>query len=146
MTVPVAAVPREAAVPMIFVNLPVEDVRRSTEFFTTLGLAVDDLAEDGGSACVVVAPEVVVLLLQRERFAELAPGPVASPGDPREVVLSLSASSRQEADDMASRAETAGGTRGAPPQDDGSVYRRSFLDPDGHAWGVLWMAPRPRGS
>lgn len=126
---------------VVFVNLPVEDVGRSVDFFTTLGLPVDPLPEDGASATLVVGAEVVVLLLQRERFAALAPGPVASPGDPREVVVCLPASSREGVDDLVARAETAGGARPEPVQDDGSVYRRTFLDPDGHAWGVLWMEP-----
>lgn len=138
---PVAAAPPEAAVAMIFVNLPVEDVARSAAFFTTLGLAVDDLPGDDRSASVVVGDDAAVLLLDRARFAELGPGPVAAPGDPREVVVCLSASSRAEVDDVAARAETAGATCPAPAQDDGSVYRRTFLDPDGHAWGVLWMDP-----
>lgn len=131
---------------MLFVNLPVRDVRRSTDFFTTLGLTVDPLAGDDRSASVVVGQDAVVLLLERERFAELGPGPVSSPDDPREVVLCLSTSSREEVDDMAARAETAGGTGSAPSQDDGSVYRRSFLDLDGHAWGVLWMDPDAPGA
>jgi len=127
---------------MIFVNLPVDDVQRSADFFARIGLAVDELPGDAASASVVVGQEAVVLLLERGRFSALAPGPVASPGDPREVVLCLSASSREEVDDVAARAETGGGACRTPAQDDGSVYRRTFLDPDGHAWGILWMDPQ----
>ncbi|WP_366146625.1 VOC family protein [uncultured Pseudokineococcus sp.] len=126
---------------MIFVNLPVDDVQRSADFFSRLGLDVDDLPGDDRSASVVVGRDAAVLLLERGRFAQLGPGPVAAAGDPREVVLCLSASSREEVDDIAARAETEGGACRTPAQDDGSVYRRTFLDPDGHAWGVLWMDP-----
>ena len=41
---------------------------------------------------------------------------------------------------MVAKAEAAGGTIDVgPKQDYGFMYGRSFEDPDGHIWEVMWM-------
>jgi predicted lactoylglutathione lyase len=46
--------------------------------------------------------------------------------------------------DAALIADAALGNGGGPvsdPQDHGFMYGRSFADPDGHIWEVMWMDP-----
>ena len=38
----------------IFVNLPVQDLARSTEFFTRLGFCVDERFTNDNSRCLVI--------------------------------------------------------------------------------------------
>ena len=56
------------------------------------------------------------------------------------MLICLSADSRDAVDAMVESAEGAGG-RGDPgqKQDYGFMYGRSFEDPDGHHWEVMWM-------
>ena len=47
---------------------------------------------------------------------------------------------RNTTDSRGGKAATAGGNADpAPKQDFGFMYGRSFEDPDGHIWEVMWM-------
>ena len=57
-----------------------------------------------------------------------------------EVLICISADSRAAVDDMVGKAQGAGGVVDpGPKQDYGFMYGRSFEDPDGHIWEVMWM-------
>jgi predicted lactoylglutathione lyase len=51
----------------------------------------------------------------------------------------LSEASRADVDVTTEKALAAGGTEPNPQQDHGFMYGRSFEDPDGHHWEVMWM-------
>jgi catechol 2,3-dioxygenase-like lactoylglutathione lyase family enzyme len=44
----------------IFVNLPVKDLARSTEFFTKLGFSVDESYTDKNAGCLVISDNIYV--------------------------------------------------------------------------------------
>ena len=46
-----------------------------------------------------------------------------------------------EVDAVAEAGLAAGGTEAGPAQDHGFMYGRSFDDPDGHGWEIMWMDP-----
>jgi predicted lactoylglutathione lyase len=52
-----------------------------------------------------------------------------------------SADARAEADAFAAAALAAGASPANEPMDHGFMYGRSFNDPDGHLWEVVWMSP-----
>jgi len=57
-----------------------------------------------------------------------------------EVLICVSADSRDAVDDVVGKAGAAGGRADpSPKQDYGFMYGRSFEDPDGHIWEVMWM-------
>ena len=47
--------------------------------------------------------------------------------------------SREGVDELADAALASGGSEASEPLDYGFMYSRSFQDPDGHIWEVLWM-------
>jgi predicted lactoylglutathione lyase len=56
------------------------------------------------------------------------------------VLIALSADSREDVDAMVGKAKAGGGSLDpTPTQDFGFMYGRSFEDPDGHIWEVMWM-------
>jgi predicted lactoylglutathione lyase len=56
------------------------------------------------------------------------------------VVSARPADSRDEVDGLVGKAAKAGGAPDpTPTQDFGFMYGRSFEDPDGHIWEVVWM-------
>lgn len=126
---------------MLFVNLPVADVGRSRRFFVSLGLNVDEMLSDSGTACLRVNPHALVLLHDSRRFGTYAVTRVADLAPGREVVMAISAGSREQVDDWVDRALGQGGTRLRAPLDLGAMYARTFRDLDGHAWEVVWMNP-----
>jgi predicted lactoylglutathione lyase len=119
----------------LFVNLPVKDLGRSKAFFTDLGLAFFGQTED--MASVIISEHTQVMLLTEATFASYASKGVAAAGT--EVILVLGVETREQVDELASKAEAAGASPVGAPRDDGYRYQRGFTDLDGHHWEALCL-------
>ena len=126
---------------MIFVNLPVTDLARAGAFYAALGFAANPQFSDETATAVVVEENIWVMLLTREKFAGFVTGEVGDPARATSVLHALSAGSREEVDDLLTRALGAGGKPWLPAQDHGFMYSTSFADPDGNVWEAVWMDP-----
>lgn len=126
---------------MIFINLPVKDVARSGTFFSKLGYQINAQFSTQDCACVVISDTIIAMLLSESRFADFTTKQVADAATHTEAILCLSAPSRQAVDELADNALAAGGSASTDPIDQGYMYGRSFCDPDGHIWEVMWMDP-----
>ncbi len=58
-----------------------------------------------------------------------------------EVIVAISLESRQKVDEMITKAMASGAKESNDTQDQGWMYSRSFQDPDGHLWEVIYMDP-----
>ena len=125
---------------LIFVNLPVTDLPRSTAFYEALGATRNPMFSDDTASCIVFSETIHAMLLTHDKYRQFTAKPIADAHRSSEVLICLSAASRAEVDDMVERAAGAGG-RADPgaAQDHGFMYGRSFEDPDGHHWEVMWM-------
>jgi uncharacterized protein len=126
---------------LLFLNLPVADLRASRAFFAELGFDFNEKFCDAGAACMVVSEGAFVMLLQRDRFAEFVTKPLANSGETTGLTVCVSAESRAEVDSLADTAGSAGAGDAKAPQDYGFMYQRSFYDLDGHLWEIAWMDP-----
>ena len=125
----------------IFVNLPVQDLQRSLAFFAALGFAFNKQFTDDTAACMVIADDIYAMLLTHAKFREFTRKAIADATEVTEALTCLSADSKAEVDRLADAALASGGTEAREPMDYGSMYGRSFQDPDGHIWEVIWMDP-----
>ncbi len=125
----------------IFVNLAVEDLARSVDFFTKLGFSFDPRFTDETATCMVVSEEAFVMLLVEDRFKDFTKKELADPTTHTEAILAVSAESREGVDALTDKALAAGGSPANDPLEMGFMYGRSFHDPDGHVWEVFWMDP-----
>ena len=127
---------------MIFVNLPVADLGKARAFLEALGAVNEPRFTDETAACMTISDSIHVMLLTHDKFRQFTPRPIAHAKAGSEVLLCLSADSRESVDTAVSRAEAAGGTADpAPKQDYGVMYGRSVADPDAHIWEIMWMDP-----
>ncbi|MET8027994.1 VOC family protein [Streptomyces avermitilis] len=126
---------------MIFVNLAVDDVDASKKFFTELGYTINPQFTTDDCACVVISDTIIAMLLSKQRYADFTKKRIADPATTSEVLLCLSAESRAKVDELVDKALAAGGTSSGETQDHGFMYGRSFDDPDGHTWEIVWMDP-----
>lgn len=129
---------------MIFVNLPVRDLAKSREFFSKLGYAFNEQFCDGTAACLVISEQngIHAMLLTHEKAREFTPRPIADATKSTEVLICLSAESRNAVDRLVGKALEAGGSEVREPIITGEfMYGRSFADLDGHIWEILWMDP-----
>ncbi|MGW0660088.1 VOC family protein [Streptodolium elevatio] len=126
---------------MIFVNLPVKDLDKSKKFYSALGYTLNEQFSDENTASFVVSDTIVVMLLKEDKFREFSTKPIADARTATGALLSLSAESREEADRLADIAISSGGSKAKDPLDMGFMYGRSYLDPDGHHWELVYMDP-----
>ncbi|WP_405882782.1 VOC family protein [Streptomyces sp. NBC_01136] len=126
---------------MIFVNLAVNDVDTSKKFFTELGYTINPQFSTDDCACVVISDTIIAMLLSKQRYADFTKKEIADPTRTSEVLLCLSAESREKVDELCDKALAAGGSGTREAQDHGHMYGRTFDDPDGHTWEVMWMDP-----
>jgi predicted lactoylglutathione lyase len=126
---------------MIFVNLPVTDLERSTRFYEAVGFRKDERFSDATTSGMALDEHIHVMLLSEPRFQEfLVDQPVADYGS-REVLVAVSAGSREEVDDLLARAVAAGGRQYRDTTDLVFMYGCAFADPDGHVWEAAWLDP-----
>ncbi|GAA3502284.1 VOC family protein [Streptomyces prasinosporus] len=126
---------------MIFVNLAVDDLDASRKFFTELGYSINPQFSDESTASVVISDTIVVMLLTRQKYAEFTKKEIVDATRSSEVLLALSAESREKVDELVEKAVAAGGSVTGETQDLGFMYGRAFDDLDGHTWEVVWMDP-----
>ena len=124
---------------MIFVNLPVADLARATGFYEAIGAEKNPMFSDDTAACMVVSDTIHVMLLTHDKFSQFTPKPIADAHQISEVLIAMSADSREAVDDITDKALAAGGREPREKQDYGFMYGRSFEDPDGHIWESMWM-------
>jgi predicted lactoylglutathione lyase len=125
---------------MIFVNLPVSDLARSTAFYQAVGGEKNPQFCDETASCMVFSDAIHVLLMTHDKYRQFTSKKIADAKNTSQVLLSLSADSRDAVDEIVGKAQAAGGAPDPSPIDDyGFMYGRSFEDPDGHLWGVMWM-------
>lgn len=127
---------------LIFINLPVADVKKTRAFFTALGFTFNDQFADEQTICMRVNDQAYFMLMERPKFAGFAPHEQI--GDPRAAnahLLAFSAESRDAVDTVIEAVIAAGGEPVGQDEDYGYMYGRGFYDLDGHPWSVMWMDP-----
>jgi uncharacterized protein len=126
---------------MIFVNLPVKDLKASTALYTALGFVKNPSFSDDTSACMVWSEAINVMLLTHDKWATFTKRPIP-PTSSSEVMLALSCDSRAAVDKMNDVATANGGKADInAKQDLGFLYNRCLADLDGHVWEAVWMDP-----
>lgn len=125
----------------IFVNLPVNNLKQSIEFFTQLGFQFNSQFTDETATCMIVSENIFVMLLSHEKFKTFTPKAICDATKSTEVLVCLSAESREAVNDMVRKAIAASGTTHKEPQDHGFMYGHGFQDLDGHIWELMYMEP-----
>jgi predicted lactoylglutathione lyase len=126
----------------LFVNLAVRDLKRSMDFFSTLGFTFNPKFTDDNAACMIVSDEAFVMLLTQPFFKTFTKRELCDTAKQTEGLFALSCGSRAEVDQLVDKAIAGGGTRAMPSQDHGFMYSSSFYDLDNHHWEVFWMDPK----
>lgn len=126
---------------MIFINLPVTDLERSVAFYEAIGGRKEPKFSNEQAAMIVFSDTIHVMLLTHDFYATFTGKQIADAHQSSQVLLAISADSTEEVDATIDTASAAGGVADPGPKQDmgGMMYGRSFEDPDGHHWEVVWM-------
>ncbi len=123
----------------IFINIPVKDLNVAIEFYTKLGFTFNQQFTDENATCMIISENIMVMLLREEFFKKFTPKPIANAKESTEVLICISAESREEVDQYVNLAIAAGGKALMPKQDHGWMYGHGFEDLDGHMWEISYM-------
>jgi predicted lactoylglutathione lyase len=127
----------------LWINLPVQDIARSREFFGKLGFEFHPRRtnNDEMAALMIGDKKVMVMLFPEAQFRKFTGQDIPDTTRGTEVLFSIDAASREEVDGLIRKAEEAGAHVFGRPQAQGGgwMYGAGFADPDGHRWNVLYM-------
>ncbi len=88
---------------------------------------------------MIIGENMYAMLIVERFFKTFMTKEIADAAKSSEVLTALAVESRATVDDMVDKALQHGGTPNKEPQDHGWMYSRSFQDPDGHIWELLFM-------
>lgn len=125
----------------IFVNVPVKNLEASKLFFEKVGFEFNPQFTDEKAACMVLGDNIFVMLLVESYFRSFINKEIADASSTTEVILAISADSREHVDEIVNRAFAAGAKEYNDPTDHGFMYAWSFEDLDGHLWEITYMDP-----
>jgi len=125
----------------IFVNLPVKDLNKSIDFFAKLGFEFDPQFTNENATCMIVGKDIFIMLLVEKFFKTFTKKKISDAKKNTEVIVALSAESKEKVDIMINKVIHAGGKESRAAEDLGWMYTRAFEDIDGHLWETFWMDP-----
>ncbi len=123
----------------IFINLAVNDLQKSLDFYTALGFTNNPQFSDDAGKCMVWSESIYVMILTHEKFASFATKPIADTKSTLAGLFSLSVDSVDEVNNMVTNGLKAGGTEPHEMRDYGFMQQRTIEDFDGHTWEVFYM-------
>lgn len=125
----------------MFVNLPVKDLGVTVEFFTKLGFTFNQKFTNENATCMIIGKDCFVMLLVEKFFKTFTNKEICDTKKSIETIVCLSFETRQNVDEIVSKAVAAGGRTYSQPTDHGFMYQHGFQDLDGHTWEVVYMDP-----
>ena len=126
---------------MIFVNLPVTDVARSTAFYEAIGMKKNPKFSNEQAVSMVWSDTIYFMLLDHAFYATFTNKQIIDAHTTSGALIALAVDSREDVDAITAAAIAAGGAEVHDAEDLGFMYSRAFADPDGHGFGPFWMDP-----
>ena len=123
----------------IFINLAVNDLQKSLDFYTALGFTNNPQFSDAEGKCMVWSDNIMVMLLTHKKFASFATKPLADTKANLAALFSLSTASVEEVNSIMKNGLDAGGTEPHEMRDYGFMQQRTIEDFDGHSWEIFYM-------
>ena len=123
----------------IFINLAVNDLKQSMDFYSALGFTVNPQFSDHTATCMVWSDSIFVMLLTHEKFSSFTSKPIADTKSAVAGLYSLLVDSVEEVNRIVQAGLAAGGTEPNEMRDYGFMQQRTIEDADGHTWEVFYM-------
>lgn len=123
----------------IFINLAVNDLQKSMDFYTALGFTNNPQFSDDTGKCMVWSKSIYVMILTHEKFASFVTKPIADTKSNVAGIFSLSFDSLDEVNNVMANGLKAGGIEPSKMKDYGFMQQRTIEDFDGHTWEVFYM-------
>jgi predicted lactoylglutathione lyase len=124
---------------MMWSNLAVSDLERTTKFYTELGFRSNGSSKELTSF-FFGEDDFVMHFFLKDILKTSIKGEITDTQSSNEVVFTLSAESKDQVDNWAKEVERASGSIISMPEEFGKgYYGFLFADPDGHRFNVFYM-------
>ena len=121
----------------VLINLAVNDLQKSMEFYTALGFNPE--FSDETTKRMVWSEDFSIMIMTPEKFASFATKPIADTKSTMAGYYTLLVSSVDELNSFMTNGLNAGGTEPNEMSDYGFMQQRTIEDFDGHTWNVMYM-------
>lgn len=123
----------------IFINLPVADLTKSSNFDTQLGFSVEPLFTDKDQKCMVWSNHIYVMLQSKIFFYSYLKIPVLNTIDKISSTYTLPVESIDKVNKIIEKGILAGGKEPVPMIKEEFMLLRSIEDLDGHIWEIIYL-------
>ncbi|RZJ65808.1 MAG: glyoxalase [Flavobacterium sp.] len=124
---------------MIWANLAIKDIDRTTKFYTDLGFEFQGKQTAGGLTSFYFGKDnFVINFFLNDKFENNNHIKAVDASKENEILFSLSADSKEEVDGYYQEVKRVGATIYAEPEVFEKGYTFGFADPDGHKFNVLY--------
>ncbi len=126
----------------IWLNLPVKNIQKTTDFFTKIGFSLNTHAPQSETMASfkIGQKDFIINFFTDEVFNSFTSFKRADLTNATECLISIDAESVTEVDEILAKAEAAGGYIYAKGSEkDSWMYGGGFTDLDEHKWNVLFM-------
>lgn len=124
----------------IYLNLIVEDLKRAKVFFEALGFSFNKQFTNDEAAAMVISETINVMLHTQESIKRFTRKELVDSKTQTEALIALQLDSKQEVDDLITKATKAGANEYREADKYDFMYARTFEDLDGHIWEAFWMS------
>lgn len=128
---------------MVFINFPVTDIKRATEFYKALGFQQNMDFSNETSSGMMWDKNIWIMLSEHEFYGQFLNGKtIADTHTTNSVLVAFNFDTVAEVDAFVEKAETNGGSAytvelGLPAD---QIVEREIVDPDGNHLEAIWMA------
>ena len=128
---------------LLFVNLPVRDLKKSMEFFSVLGFEFNPKFTDDNAACMIVSEDAFVMLLAQPFFKTFTNREICDTSKSSEGLFASRAAAAPKSTSSSRRRWPPADGRRCPPRTTAScTYRASTTSTDITGSSFGWI-PRP---
>lgn len=125
----------------IWANFATSDLERTTQFYTALGFKCNNPTGAIPAELVSVSfgeNNFIINFFLKGIFEKNTQTKIADLENGNEIIMSLSAESKEEVHEWVEMVKNAGGEVTVEPSEVGPGYTFVFSDPDGHKFNVLY--------
>src|ERR1700743_2915535 len=125
----------------IWANLATNDLERTTKFYTELGFKANHSKSSQAQGLTSVSfgeNDFIVNFFLKNILQKNTHSEITDLKNGNEIIISLSAESREEVNEWVEIVKKAGGKITVEPYEIGQGYTFVFSDPDGHKFNVLY--------
>lgn len=127
----------------VYINLPVDNLEKSTEFYQALGFKKNDIFSNDKACGMEWSNEIIVMLVTHDFYKIFIPGKQIIDGSTTSgVLLALNLESKEDVQKFADTAKAHGGKCFKVDYgiSEGMMFGYEVLDLDGNQWEPVWMS------